>query len=59
MLAFAVTSTLERRLGRGSGCGGKIWLPWEGDYRNVPSQERLPVNEYLKDSNRVCDKSES
>ncbi|KAL9077433.1 MAG: hypothetical protein Q9161_000278 [Pseudevernia consocians] len=50
MLAFAVTSTLERRLGRGSGCEGKMWLPWEGGYKDVPSVERLPVTEYLRHS---------
>ena len=55
MLAFAVTSTLERRLGRGSRCGVKMWLPWEGEYKNVPSLERLPVTEYLRHANRVCD----
>lgn len=60
MLAFAVTSTLERRLGRGSGCEDKMWLPWEGGYKDVPSLERLPVTEYLflKHLNRVSDQSE-
>ncbi len=59
LLAFAVTSTLERRLGRGSRCEGKMWLPWEGEYKDVSSQERLPVLEYLRHSNRVCDVPES
>lgn len=58
MLAFAVTSTLERRLGHGSGSEGKMWLPWEGGYKDVPSLERLPVTEYLRHSNRVCDQIE-
>ena len=58
MLAFAVTSTLERRLERGSGCEGKMWLPWEGGYKDVPSLERLPVTEYLRHLNRVCDQPE-
>lgn len=58
MLAFAVTSTLERRLGRESGCKDKMWLPWEGGYKDVPSLERLPVTEYLRHSNRVRDQTE-
>lgn len=58
MLAFAVTCTLERRLGRGIGCEGKMWLPWDGGYKCVPSLERLPVIEYLRHSNRVCDQTE-
>lgn len=53
MLAFAVTSTLERRLERGSGCEGKMWLPWLSGYKDVPSLERLPVTEYLRHSNRM------
>ena len=57
-LAFAVTNTLERRLGRGSRCEGKIWLPWEGKFKDVPSLERLPVTEYLRHVNRVRDQPE-
>ena len=54
-MAFAVTNTLERRLGRGHRCESKMWLPWEGEYKNVPSQERLPVTEYLRHASRVFD----
>ena len=58
ILAFAVTSTLERRLGRGSRSENKMWLPWVGEYKDVPSLERLPVTEYLRHANRVCDQLE-
>ena len=58
VLAFAVISALERRLGRGRECESKIWLPWEGGYKEIPSMERLPVTEYLMHSNRVCDQTE-
>lgn len=59
MLAFAVTSTVERRLERGNRCEGKMWLPWEGDFKDVPSLERLPVTEYLRHASRVCEQFEA
>lgn len=58
ILAFAVTCTFERRLGRGSGCEAKMWLPWEGGYKDVPSLERLPVTDYLGHSDRVLHQPE-
>ena len=58
MLAFAVISTLERRLGRGSRSEGKMWLPWVAKYKDVPSLERIPVTEYLRHASRVCDQFE-
>ena len=58
-MAFAVTSTVERRLSRtthqnhGASTGSgpipvKVYLPWEKRYREVSEEERPPVCEYLK-----------
>lgn len=46
-MAFAVMSSLERRLGRGNGFESKMWLPWDGAHQNVSNVERPPLNEYL------------
>ena len=58
-MAFAVASTLERRLGRGNGREGRMWLPWEGRYKDSSSLERLPVTEYLSHANRVRGQNDS
>ena len=58
-MAFAVTSTVERRLGRSqlqdkdAGLGRRyiptqIYLPWENRYREVSAEERQPVSKYRK-----------
>ena len=58
-MAFAVTSTVERRLARaphqdqGAKTGPKsipaqVYLPWERKHRQVSAEERQPICEYLK-----------
>ncbi len=53
-MAFAVMSTLERRLGRGNGLEAKMWLPWEGSYQEVSTVERPSLDEYLTQCDSVC-----
>ena len=60
-MAFAVTSTVERRLGptrlkdTGTSTGAcyrytptQIYLPWEGQHREVSAEERQPLICYRK-----------
>lgn len=49
-MAKAVLSTAEKRLDRGKLSTGRMFLPWENDFRAVDTTERPPVEEYRRRS---------
>lgn len=48
-MAKAVLSTAEKRLDRGRISSGKIFLPWENDFRDVDNTERPPLQDYRRE----------
>lgn len=45
-MAKAILGTAESRLNRGYSSTGKMYIPWENDYREVDSTERPPLRDY-------------
>lgn len=45
-MAKAILGTAEKRLDRGKLSTGKMFLPWENDFREVDATERPPLQEY-------------
>lgn len=48
-MAKAVLGTAEKRLDRGKLSNGRMFLPWENDYREVDTTERPPLRQYMND----------